>query len=83
MNLEVLYLNLAKLKKIRKSRGFTQGQMAVLIGYKGKSSYCMLENGQVKMPLETAKKIADILNEDVKAIFFDDQVQACKTQTTA
>ncbi len=70
-------MNLEKLKNLRRSKGITQAEMAKKLGYKGKSSYCMLENGQIRMPLDTAQKIAEILDVDVKNLFFEKQVQAC------
>ncbi|AZO96636.1 helix-turn-helix domain-containing protein [Iocasia frigidifontis] len=63
-------MNLAKLKKLRVEKGFTQQEMAEKLGYKGKSGYCQLENGTVKMTLEQAKKIAEILGDDIEKIFF-------------
>ncbi len=76
-------MTLKRLKELRKLKGLTQNDMAQKLGYKGKSSYCMLENGQVRMTIDTAKKIADILGEDVKVIFFDQQVQVSQTKSTA
>ncbi|WP_205739333.1 MULTISPECIES: helix-turn-helix transcriptional regulator [Halanaerobiaceae] len=70
MNKELVPINLAKLKKLRVEKGFTQQEMAEKLGYKGKSGYCQLENGTVKMTLEQAKKIAEILGDDIEKIFF-------------
>lgn len=70
MNKELVPINLAKLKKLRIENGFTQQEMAEKLGYKGKSGYCQLENGTVKMTLEQAKKIAEILGDDIEQIFF-------------
>ena len=50
-----------KLKKAREKKGYTQEQMAEKLGYRGKSGYNMLENGNVTLSLKTAKKIAEIL----------------------
>ncbi len=72
-------MNLRRLCEIRKSKGLTQDEMARKLGYKGKSGYCQLEKGKVRMSLETAQKIADILGEDVVSIFFDKQVHAEQT----
>jgi DNA-binding XRE family transcriptional regulator len=58
-----------KLKELRMARGFTQAEMAKKLGYKGKSGYCMLENGQVRMTLEMAQKIAKVLGADANDLF--------------
>jgi DNA-binding XRE family transcriptional regulator len=58
-----------KLKELRTARGFTQAEMAKKLGYKGKSGYCMLENGQVRMTLEMAQKIAKVLGADANDLF--------------
>lgn len=72
-------MNLERLKQIRKSKGFTQAKMAELLGYNGKSGYCQLENGTVKMTLDKARKIAEILGKDVESIFFNNKVHAGRT----
>lgn len=59
------------LKRIRKSKGLTQEQMASILGYKHKSGYCMLENGSVNMTIEKAKILVKYLNIDPN-IFFED-----------
>lgn len=59
------------LKEIRKSKGFTQEQMALVLGYKHKSGYCMLENGSIKMTIDKAQKLANYLKIDPR-IFFED-----------
>ena len=61
------------LKKLRVQKGYTQEQMAKILGYSNKSSYCMLENGHVKMTLEQAKRIANVLDID-PTIFFGEEV---------
>ncbi|KHO62691.1 MAG: hypothetical protein PWQ23_123 [Thermoanaerobacter sp.] len=69
-----------KLKKLRKDKKITQKEMAKFLGYKNKSGYCQLENGKVRMTLDKAKKISEILNVDIKEIFFDDEVQVSRTK---
>lgn len=73
-------MNLKKLKELRKAKGFTQEQMAKLLGYKDKSGYCQLENGDVKMTLEKAIKISKILGADIKEIFFETNVESGSTK---
>lgn len=78
-NKEVVTINLSRVKKIRRNKGITQKEMADKLGYKGKSGYCQLENGTVKMTLEHAKKIADILDVNLETLFFDNEVHVIKT----
>lgn len=52
------------LKKIRMEKGYTQEQMAEKLGYKDKSGYNHLENGNVKLSVDRAIKIAKILEVD-------------------
>jgi len=73
-------LNLGKLKELRKAKGLTQEQMAKLLGYKDKSGYCQLENGNIKMTLEKAIKISKILGVDIKEIFFETHVENGSTK---
>lgn len=65
-------MNYELLKELRVAAGFTQESMAEQLGYKDKSSYCLLENGTVKCTVEQAKKIKQVLNltiEQYAAIF--------------
>lgn len=57
------------LKKIRVEKGYTQEYMAEKLGYKDKSGYNHLENGNVKLSVERAMMIAKILNVN-PSIFF-------------
>lgn len=63
----------AKLRELRKERGLTQEAMAFALGYKDKSSYCLIENGKSRVTVDTAKKIASVLNlnsTQTQEIFF-------------
>ena len=66
------------LKQIRIDRGYTQEDMAKKLGYKDKSGYNHLENGNVKLTIEKVIKIAEILNVN-PSIFFNKQVQETST----
>lgn len=66
------------LKRIRIEKGYTQEYMAEKLGYKDKSGYNHLENGNVKLSVDRAIKIAKILEVD-PAIFFDTEVQETST----
>lgn len=57
------------LKELREEHGYTQEEMAILLGYSSRSGYCMLENGKVKLTLSKIKKLAEIFNVDIKYFF--------------
>ncbi|WP_035108015.1 helix-turn-helix transcriptional regulator [Desulfovirgula thermocuniculi] len=59
----------AGLKAARKEKGLTQEQMARLLGFRSKSHYCMIENGQRGVSVETALRISEILGKSVKELF--------------
>ena len=54
-------MNLALLKSERMRRGITQEKMATSLGFKDKSSYCLIEKGKTTISIDTANKIAIIL----------------------
>lgn len=58
-----------KLQAARRSMGYTQKQMAKMLGYKSKSQYSMIENGQRGVSVEHAIKIASILQKPVEELF--------------
>lgn len=70
-----------KLKQARIEKGLTQEQMALLLGYKSKSHYCMIENGQRGVSVETALKISDILGKPVEELFDAVEVHAPLTNS--
>lgn len=55
-------MNYELLRELRREAGLTQEAMAEQLGYSGKSSYCLLENGTVKCTVEQAKKIKQVLD---------------------
>ncbi|WKV09409.1 helix-turn-helix transcriptional regulator [Thermoanaerobacterium sp. CMT5567-10] len=57
-----------KLKEIRKSMGYTQLYMAKKLDI-SESYYSQLENGNRRMPLSIALKIAKVLNRSFEDIF--------------
>lgn len=54
------------LKEYRKSLGLTQEAVAKKLGYSGKSGYCHLEQGNVKMTVQVAIKLKKILKLNKK-----------------
>ena len=62
------------LVKSREKKRLTQGQLAKLLGYKGKQSVANWENGYISPPLETALRISRILEEDI-FFLFENKVQ--------
>ena len=69
-----------KLKKLREDKGITQDEMAELLGYRHKSGYSKLENGERKMSIEQAKLISDFFNMSIDDIFFNNKVNKLTTQ---
>lgn len=67
------------LVKSREKKRLTQGQLAKLLGYKGKQSVANWENGYISPPLETALRISRILEEDI-FFLFENKVQETHTR---
>lgn len=66
-------MDLKLLKEERVKKGFTQQYMAEQLGFKDRSSYCLIEKGNVSVNVDVADKIASILNltkEKTFEIFF-------------
>lgn len=75
-------MNLKLLKDERIKQGLTQKYMAEQLGFKDRSSYCLIENGKSSVDIELANKIAIILNLSHRMtieIFFASQVQETST----
>lgn len=70
-------MDLELLIKKRKNFGYSQQKMACLLGYKDKSSYCLIEKNKVSMTLDIARKIKQILklsDQEFESIFFNEKV---------
>lgn len=70
-------MDLALLKAERIKRGITQEQLAKQLGFKDKSSYCLIENGKISISIDTANHIANYLalsKDLVYKIFFETDV---------
>lgn len=75
-------MNLALLKSERRRLGVTQATMAKNLGFKDRSSYCLIENGKTAVSIDTANIIIKSLNLSVQKackIFFDMEVQETST----
>lgn len=75
-------MNLALLKAERLKRGITQEQLAKRLGFKDKSSYCLIENGKTSVSVNTANQIAIYLGLSKSLtyeIFFESKVQETST----
>ena len=57
------------LKKLRTEKGYTQEYMAEKLGYKDKSGYNHLENGNVKISIDKARLLAKILDVSIEVFF--------------
>lgn len=76
-------MDLALLKSERMKRGVTQEKLAKSLGFKDKSSYCLIEKGKTSVSIDTANQIAIHLglSKDVAyRIFFEPKVQETSTK---
>ena len=55
----------SNLRYFRLTNNLTQKEMADILGYKDKSGYWQLENGNVKLSLEHIEMLASHFNESV------------------
>ena len=58
-----------RLKELRKSKGYTQEEMAEALGYASKSGYSMLESGEIGINLEKAQIISKMFDMSIEDIF--------------
>lgn len=66
-------MNLKLLKLARTKKGMTQKQMAEKLGFRDKSSYCLIENGKTQISTSTMKRIIAVLQlseDEAIKIFF-------------
>lgn len=71
------------LKELRLSKGLTQAEMARRLGYRGKSGYCQLEKGLVKMTVAQAVRIAEVLGVNVAEVLTSVKVHGAATDDQA
>lgn len=75
-------MDLALLKTERVKRGITQEKLAKYLGFKDKSSYCLIEKGKISVSVDIANQIAIYLGlskETAFKIFFAQEVQETST----
>lgn len=69
-----------KLIQARKAKGFTQEKLAKKLDYK-KSTISNWENGYSTPKMDDAFKVAEILEKDIKDLFFSQKEQDSHTNT--
>ena len=77
-------MDLLLLKAERIKRGITQEKLAKSLGFKDKSSYCLIEKGKTSVSVDTANQIAiqlGLSKEVAYKIFFAKEVQETSTNT--
>lgn len=55
-------MNLELLKKERIKKGLSQKRMAEELGFRDKSSYCLIENGKTQISVPLMNKIIKVLD---------------------
>lgn len=77
-------MDLALLRAERVKRGITQEKLAKCLGFKDKSSYCLIEKGKTSVSVDTANQIAihlGLSKEIAYKIFFAQEVQETSTDS--
>lgn len=69
--MNLMNYNINRLKRIRIEKGISQTYMARRLGYKTPSGYANIESGKIKLTLETALMISEIIEVDFHVFFFD------------
>ena len=75
-------MNNKKLIEFGEKKGYSQEQMAKILGYKNKASYCLIESGKTRMHIDLAKKISRVLelsNNEILEVFFNLKVLESQT----
>lgn len=62
-----------KIKKFRKSLGMTQQELALKVGYSGKTSISEIEKGKNDVPTEKLSKIAQALGVNISDLLEDNK----------
>ena len=67
-------MNNKKLIEFRERQGYSQEQMAKILGYKNKASYCLIESGKTRMHIDLANKVSRVLelsDNEILEVFFN------------
>lgn len=75
-------MNNKKLIEFRERKGYSQEQMAKILGYKNKASYCLIESGKTRMHIDLANKVSRVLelsDNEILEVFFN--LKVLETQT--
>lgn len=67
-------MNNKKLIEFRERKGYSQEQMAKILGYKNKASYCLIESGKTRMHIDLANKVSRVLelsDNEILEVFFN------------
>ena len=75
LDADYLYKMGQKIKKYRKMRGLTQGELAKAADFKDRSSIAQIENGINDISRDRFMKIANALNVDVSVLLFDQDIK--------
>ena len=75
-------MDLELLKLARRKRGVTQEKLSKDLGFKNKSSYCLIEKGKTSISVDIANQIIkclDLSKEESYQIFYAPRVQETST----
>ena len=64
-----------RVKEVRKSKGYSQEQLAKLCGYKGKSMISRIEQGDRNFSITKLQAIANVLNIDIDYLLSGDDME--------
>ena len=62
----------ANLKALRKAFGYTQVELATVLGINDRETISFYENGERKIPLAHLNRLADLFNVELAVLFSDD-----------
>ena len=72
-----------KLKNLRRAEGYTQQQMAYLLGLSSRNAYSMKEQGKRHFTLEEGMMVARFLGYPAEKLFYEPSVTNMVTENDA